>query len=122
MCIDIPSAHTELLGIGDLREVQDLFWDVRAEWRNIGLGLGIDVGTLASIERTNRMVVEDCLYALLRRWLQHNSPRPTRSAMIKVLQSKPLASVSSSGKGKCLLPMVMYYVVIECSYVIVRCY
>ena len=88
-----------------MREVQDFFWDVRAEWRNIGLGLGIDVGTLDSIERTNRMVVEDCLYVLLKHWLRNN-PKPTRSAMVKVLHSKPLASVSSSGKGECLLPMV----------------
>ena len=90
-----------------MREVQDFFWDVRAEWRNIGLGLGIDVGTLDSIERTNRMVVEDCLYALLKCWLQHDSPKPTRSAMIEVLRSKPLASASSSGKGECLLSVVV---------------
>ena len=85
-----------------MREVQDLFWDVRAEWKNIGLGLGIDAGTLASIERTNRMVVEDCFYALLELWLRNDSPKPTRSAMIEVLHSKPLVSASSSRKGECL--------------------
>ena len=95
----------------------EFFWDIRAEWRNIGLGLGINVGTLDSIERTNRMVVKDCFCALLECWLQHDNPKPTRSAMNEVLHFKPLASVLSSGKGERLLLMeVCYdYIGIECS-------
>ena len=106
--------HAELLGIDDMREVHDLFWDVRAEWKNIGLALGIDAGTLASIERTNRTVVEDCFYALLECWLQHDNPKPTRSAMTEVLHSKPLVSALSSGKGEYLLPVLKFNIMTLC--------
>ena len=94
----------EFIGIGDIREVQDFFWDIRASWKTIGLELGIDMGTLDSIERTHRMVVEDCLLEMLKRWLQHDNPVPTRSAMIEVLRSKSLASASSSGKVNVCCP------------------
>ena len=86
----------EFIGIGDIREVQDFFWNVRAAWKMIGLELGIDMGTLDSIERTHRMIVEDCLLEMLKHWLQHVTPKPTRSAMAAVLQSKPLAGESTT--------------------------
>ena len=84
------------MGIDDIREVQDFFWDIRAAWKTIGLELGIDMGTLDSIERTHRMVVEDCLLHMLKHWLLHVTPKPTRSAMAAVLQSKTLAEVSTT--------------------------
>ena len=84
------------MGTGDIREVQDYFWDFRAAWKTIGLQLGIDVGTLDSIERTQRWVVDDCLRELLICWLKRGTPNPTRSAMDAVLRSKPLAGVSTA--------------------------
>ena len=86
----------DFIRIDDIREVQDFFWDIRAAWKTIGLELGIDMGTLDSIERTHRMVAEDCLLEMLKRWLQHVTPKPTRSVMASVLQSKPLAGLSTT--------------------------
>ena len=82
--------------------MQDFFWDFRASWKTIGLELGIDMGTLDSIERTHRMVVEDCLLEMLKCWLQHATPKLTRSAMAVVLQSKPLAGVVTIAEGELL--------------------
>ena len=39
------------MAIGDIKEVQDFFWDIRAAWEMIGLELGIDMSTVDSIER-----------------------------------------------------------------------
>ena len=84
------------MGTGDLREVQDFFWEFRAEWKTIGVELGIDIATLDSIEKSNVRVVEDCLREMLTRWLRRATPKPTRSAMAAVLKSKPLAGVSTT--------------------------
>ena len=84
------------MGTGDLREVQDFFWDFRAEWKMIGLELGIDIATLNSIEKSNVRVVEDCLREMLTQWLKRATPTPSRSAMAAVFKSKPLAGVSAT--------------------------
>ena len=82
--------HADHLDIGNLREVLDLFSDYRAEWKTIGLKLGIDAGTLNAIERDNGSDVEGCLLELITVWLKGQNPKPTRSAMTAVLQSKPM--------------------------------
>ena len=90
------SPHAEILKIGDMREVVEFFWDFRSQWKFIGLELGIDMGTLDSIERTQRMVVEDSYLEMLKHWLKRATLTPTRSAMAAVLQSRPLAGVSTT--------------------------
>ena len=89
------SPHAEILKIGDMREVVEFFWDFRSQWKLIGIELNIDMGTLNSIDRNNRKC-DDCLIALADEWLHRANPKPTRSAMAAVLQSRPLAGVSTT--------------------------
>ena len=82
-----------LLTLGNMREVLDLTFPHRANWRQIGLQLGIDVGTIDAIE-VDRRKVEDCLTDLIIHWLRNTEPKPTRSALTKALQSKHVSCTS----------------------------
>ena len=83
------------------KEILDLTWKHRAGWKFIGIELGIDMYTLAAIER-NHTKVEDCLVELITIWLQGVDPKPTRSAIAKALESQTVvASTATSSEGKC---------------------
>ena len=75
-----------ILTIEDLREVQDTVWEARSQWYNIGLGLGLSVGTLETIQCNNRKY-EDCFRDMLSKWLKKANPRPTWSALAEALES-----------------------------------
>ena len=83
-----------------MREVLEFYWDFRAKWKMIGILLGIDMGTLDSIEKDNKKG-EDCLVELISTWLKGASPRPTRSTMAAVLQSKQVAGEKNVAPGEC---------------------
>ena len=90
---------TELLGIHNIREVLDCFWDYRAKWKLIGIELGIDSGTLDSINMNERYV-ENCLVELIKVWLRGKTA--TVSKMSAVLQSKHVAGGVPSPPDKLL--------------------
>ena len=79
-----------LLTPENTREMIDMTWPYRASWRQIGIGLGIDTGTLDAIEKNNKKV-EDCLTELITGWLRNTEPRLTRAAIAAVLSSKCIA-------------------------------
>ena len=84
------------------KEVLNLTWKHRSRWRFIGIELGIDVNTLDAIEKDNRKA-EDCLTELIATWLRGVDPKPTRSVIIKALESQSVQVVSaatSSERGK----------------------
>ena len=76
-----------LLTPENVREVLDLTFPHRANWRQIGIQLHISVGTIDAIE-ANRRKVEDCLTDIILHWLRNTKPKPTRDALNKALQSK----------------------------------
>ena len=86
------------LNSDDMSEVLDRFWNYRAKWRVIGIELGIDIGTLDAIDVKHRNT-EDCLADLIGCWLRGNNPRPTRSTLTMVLQSKHVTGGSTSVQG-----------------------
>ena len=98
--------HTVPLGIDDMREVLDFFWDFRAKWKFIGLDLHIDMGTLDSIEEDNRNKSDKCLIEVIKVWLRGTTSKvnPTRSTMVAVLQSKYVAGGATPTQGKLLPP------------------
>ena len=73
-----------------MKEIIDLAWNYRARWRFIGIQLGIDLDTLVTIEGDNKKA-EACLSELISLWLRGTNPRPTRSSMMKALQSQCVA-------------------------------
>ena len=83
-----------------MREVLDFFWDYRANWKFIGVELGIDTGTLNSIDKDNRWC-EEALLSLITLWLQGTKPLPTMSAMSMALKSKKVSGTEeTSAQGE----------------------
>ena len=87
---NISIAQAEYLDINDMREVIELLWDYRAKWRFIGMELGIKAGDLDAIEKDTREV-GDALYKVTKQWLSSVNPKPTRTALKAVLESKCVA-------------------------------
>ena len=80
-----------------MREVLDWTWDYRASWKILGIELDMNTGTLDAIGKNNHHKVEDCLVELLTKWLRGG--KATRSAMIKVLQSRKVTAEATSAQG-----------------------
>ena len=75
------------LSIDDLGDVLEAVWEARAKWYNIGLKLGISVGTLDSINKTANQNPDDCITAVIKDWLKNGKPKPTWAAVAKALKS-----------------------------------
>ena len=93
--------YAGLLSINDSKEIINLAWDYRANWKFIGRELGIDAGTLDAIERDRRDVSGDCLPNVINEWLRNN-PRPTRGAILAVLHSGHVSETT----GSCLISVL----------------
>ena len=67
-----------------------MIYDVRAKWKNIGIQLEMDLGTLNAIEKRHRSDPDDCLPEMLDYWLKQVSPRPSWNSLAEALESKPI--------------------------------
>lgn len=74
--------------------MNDLAWSYRSKWKEIGIKLGIDVGTLDAIEK-DYSKCNECLSEMNKTWLRGNKllPYPTRSAMIMALKTLGMSIV-----------------------------
>ena len=75
------------LTISDLPQVFVAVFDARTKWYDIGLVLKIDAGSLDAIEEDNPRDVQNCLRALLKKWLRRGQPKPTWGALREALES-----------------------------------
>ena len=75
------------LTIDNLGDVLEVVWEARAKWYNIGLKLGISVGTLDSISKANNQNPDDCLTAMIKDWLKNGKPKPSWAQLAKALKS-----------------------------------
>ena len=57
----------------NLGKVQDLIWDARPKWFNLGLNLDIDQATLTMIKQSN-VNGDDCFREMLSEWLKSVEP------------------------------------------------
>ena len=76
---------TDILTVNDVSVIINENWSYRAKWRFIGLELGIDVGTLDAIGKSNHDDVNECFTRMMSDWLKE--AYPTRSALDRALQS-----------------------------------
>lgn len=74
------------LVIDDLHDVLRKVWEGRAKWYNIGLALKLTPGTLDAIQTTNHRVVDDCLRAMLKKWLSEPELNPSWSGLATALR------------------------------------
>ena len=86
-------AHTALT-IDNIKEILDQTWQYRAQWKFIGIELGIDTGTLDAIDKDYKKA-DDCLTNVIKIWLRNMTPRPTKRTLTRALES-PLVAVSTS--------------------------
>ena len=82
----VTCSYTDQLSSGDVATVQNLTWDARSQWYNIGLNLGISTGSLDAIKKTHHGDCEECYTKVLSEWLR-NHPRPTWSALADALRA-----------------------------------
>ena len=71
----------------NLADVLEAVWEARVKWFNIGLKLGISVGTLNTIKKNNSHDPDDCLTAMLEYWLNNGKPKPSWAAVANALKS-----------------------------------
>ena len=83
-----------------MREVLDYFWDYRAKWKMIGIELQIGMGTIDSIDKSQRGV-DDCLIEVIKVWLHGKTA--TVSAMSAALKSKCVGGGVPSAHGKMII-------------------
>ena len=100
---------TDVLTTTDLSIVQNTTWDACCKWYNIGLGLGIPVDSLDTINLNNQGNCERCYTKMLTEWLRRASPRPTWSVFAEALRSPSvrmghIAEQLPSDQCECLLP------------------
>ena len=69
----------------NLKDVQDLVWDVRTKWSNLGLELGIKIADLEMIEKNNSNDVDTCFKKMLLMWLRMVDPFPSWEGLISAL-------------------------------------
>lgn len=75
------------LTIDDLRVIMKESNNVRAKWYNIGVQLGVPVGTLKAIEKQYLNDPTDCLRETLTTWLKTSFPSPTWTNIVEALRS-----------------------------------
>ena len=75
------------LCVDDLHVVMEELNGVIAKWYNIGVQLGVSVGTLKAIEKQYSDPT-DCLRETLTTWLKSYPPIPTWSKVVEALRSR----------------------------------
>ena len=69
----------------NLKDVQDLVWDARTKWSNLGLELGIKIADLEVIENNCKSDIDSCFKNMLLMWLRMVDPLPTWEGLVSAL-------------------------------------
>ena len=67
-----------------------MLFPARAKWKNIGIELEVDMGTLNTIEEHCRSDPDKCLPEMLDHWLKQVNPSPSWEALAEALGSAPI--------------------------------
>ena len=67
-----------------------MLYCVRAKWKNIGIQLEVDLGTLNAIDKRHRSDPDDCLPEMLDYWLKQVNPPPSWNSLAEALESEPI--------------------------------
>ena len=72
-----------------------MLWKYRAKWKLVGMELQIESDDLNAIEIDKRTVA-DSLLEVINLWLHRANPKPTRTVLTAVTQSKLLVTEAES--------------------------
>lgn len=64
-----------------------MLYRVRVNWKNIGIELDIDLGTLNAIEKHRKGDPDECLLDMLNMWLKQVDPPPSWESLAEALES-----------------------------------
>ena len=78
------------LGKLSVKNARSVLYPARANWKNIGIELEVDMGTLNAIEEHCRNNPDKCLPKMLDHWLKQVDPPPSWEALAKALESAPI--------------------------------
>ena len=67
-----------------------MIYPVRANWKNIGIELDIDMGTLNAIDTRQNSDPDKCLPEMLDVWLKQVDPLPSWESLAEALESPPI--------------------------------
>ena len=73
-----------------MKNARSALYPVRAKWKDIGIELDIDIGTLDSIERSCHFQDNNCLTRMLDFWFKQTDPSPSWDAIVEALESGPV--------------------------------
>ena len=74
--------------INDLKVVQEILWEVRSKWRNLGLQLDMKIEDIEAISaRGMSSNPDDCFTDCIKCWLRQSDPSPRWTSLIKALKS-----------------------------------
>ena len=82
---DVSFSAVKQLGVDDLPVVVEKLNDTRVKWYEIGLQLGVSVGTLNAIKKDYNST-SDCLRETLTTWLKTSPSPPTWKNIVNVLR------------------------------------
>ena len=97
--ISDPVANKKLLNrelsLNDLGFVQEMVWNARVKWYNLGLSLKVDVGDLEAIKKTCLCQTDDCFREMLMCWLRKKiqGEKKTLKEITDALQNKSVSRV-----------------------------
>ena len=72
-----------------------MLWKYRAKWKLVGMELQIESDDLSAIE-VDKRTVADSLLEVIDLWLRRANPKPTRTVLTAVTQSKLLVTEARS--------------------------
>ena len=81
----VPTAR---LGPSHIQIIQEVTYDARSKWKNLGIELGISPPTLDSIDTGCHGTPEDCYRNLLETWLRGDTPKPTIARLLESLKAR----------------------------------
>ena len=73
-----------------MKNARSALYPVQAKWKDIGIELDIDIGTLDSIERSCHFQDNNCLTRMLDFWFKQTDPPPSWYAIVEALESGPV--------------------------------
>ena len=89
---DVSFSAVKQLGVDDLPVVVEKLNDTRVKWYEIGLQLGVSVGTLNAIKKDYNST-SDCLRETLTIWLKTSPSPPTWNNIVDVLRRSTVGEV-----------------------------
>ena len=90
-----PSTGATLNVNKHIKPIRNVVWEMRADWRRLGVELDISTGTLDAIE-VDKRDVGDKLGAVLEKWM--HTGKATTSDLVSALKAAPVGRFDLANK------------------------